>query len=1010
MSDSTDPLFPPGTGDALVHIEIAHLGRLWTQNPTLAEGVTSLYGALAGDLRDDHGGQAVAVSTDGSLLVFASVDTALMWCIRMQEALLSAGWPDGLDQEMPPPSPGLETVTGGLRTQMGIHLGQADSWIDRARVARLASLTQPGQVLITEAAWSAAEMPSREGGVVIRDIGEAVLHEGDRAMPIVQVLPRSLARRRFDTLQTTLVPRSNLTRSNPAFVGRTADTEALEERFTAGGRLVSVVGPSGMGKTRLAREFAHLHRSDHPGGVWMIRLSRCRSPSDVLWAAATTFGISHQAGGLAIIERIGQALRGLGRALILLDGVNIEGAASAIGTWVRGAPEARFIVTTRRPLDLEWETLQHLNPLSPRDASSLLSARIKQIQPRGGATPTQEERERLAYLTGGAPLAIVLVASHLASTAPSTVIDALEAQQTGDEPPCLDAVVAAVWEQLHERQRQILHVAATHPGDIDAQALIATMEHANSPDPTHQPRHCLEQLLAWGVVEWSPIASSAPTVILTDAVRDHARQHAAEAGSIQAQITEQLLQTIASGTAHIDVPTLRELYTQTQQEDPQQAARLALGIHRGLTDRGLAFEDMQMLDTGICAAQDSSDTELELSLRLSRAQVSRSGSNWDAASDDLKAALKLSSDLDLQLQAAAKRAMGAWHRDRGDNEQALHVLIEARTVLEEAGEQDPGLLGDLGALYRSMDRFEEAVGVLEAASQLCTDRSRRCQVLIELGRAHLSIGRVDPAARSFERAMEDAEAAQDLRLQAINRSLQAEVALLQGRADTAAILYGQNVDALTTTGYRALLAEVRANLGDLHLSRDALDEATLEYGHALALCHELGLPTIEAHVLAHLGVTARAQGDIDGALDKLAGAAALARAQGNAQLETFVLAHRGAVEAAWDRLDAAQLEFTAAKERSEADGDPMAQVILDVLAGFMDLAHARDAAASDREDEAQSQVQNALARLARGASHESRVAPPRGNETPSRLADLRVALRLLDSALANVVPREIPPT
>jgi hypothetical protein len=87
----------------------------------------------------------------------------------------------------------------------------------------------------------------------------------------------------------------------------------------------------------------------------------------------------------------------------------------------------------------------------------------------------------------------------------------------------------------------------------------------------------------------------------------------------------------------------------------------------------------------------------------------------------------------------------------------------------------------------------------------------------------------------------------------------------------------------------------------------------------------------------------------------------------------------------------------------------MYQVILDVLGGFADLARARDAAASEDEEQAAAHVDHALNRLARGTSHESRVTPPRGGETPHRLGDLRVALRLLDGALSALTPRELPP-
>ena len=117
-------------------------------------------------------------------------------------------------------------------------------------------------------------------------------------------------------------------------------------------------------------------------------------------------------------------------------------------------------------------------------------------------------------------------------------------------------------------------------------------------------------------------------------------------------------------------------------------------------------------------------------------------------------------------------------------------------------------------------------------------------------------------------------------------------------------------------------------------------------------------------------------------------------------------AHRGEVEAACDAVDDAEAAFDLAKTHLEAGWDALANTIHDVLAGFVDLARARDAALTDDASQQAAHVDAALNRLARGSSFETRSTPPRGRETPSRINELRLARLLLDGALSALEPVE----
>ena len=107
-----------------------------------------------------------------------------------------------------------------------------------------------------------------------------------------------------------------------------------------------------------------------------------------------------------------------------------------------------------------------------------------------------------------------------------------------------------------------------------------------------------------------------------------------------------------------------------------------------------------------------------------------------------------------------------------------------------------------------------------------------------------------------------------------------------------------------------------------------------------------------------------------------------------------------------DAVDNAVVAFDVAETHLEAGWDALANTIHDVLAGFVDLARARDAALTDNEEQQAEHIDAALNRLARGSSFETRSTPPRGREVPSRINELRLARLLLDGALSALEPVE----
>jgi len=111
-------------------------------------------------------------------------------------------------------------------------------------------------------------------------------------------------------------PEHNLLPARTAFYGRIADREALQNLLADGRRLISVLGPPGIGKTRLMLELGWTELGRWPGGIWLIQLAQTRTVKGIQAALASVLGVST---GAEDNPQILRALRARGRALFLLD-------------------------------------------------------------------------------------------------------------------------------------------------------------------------------------------------------------------------------------------------------------------------------------------------------------------------------------------------------------------------------------------------------------------------------------------------------------------------------------------------------------------------------------------------------------------------------------------------------------------------------------------------------------------------------------------------------------------
>ena len=230
---------------------------------------------------------------------------------------------------------------------MGIHTGEAlltgGNYVGLAlhQVARIMAAGHGGQVLVSDATRRlVAALPQ---GLELRDLGERRLKDLASPERIYQLVGEGLAEK-FPPLKTLDTKPNNLPVQVTSFIGRDELTEA--RAALAGTRLLTLTGPGGTGKTRLALQLAAEESDEFTDGVYFVGLDSIRDGALVGSVIASTLGLA-VSGGTQPMDAVIDHLRERKVLLVLDNFEQVVDAASDIARLVREAPDVKVIVTTR---------------------------------------------------------------------------------------------------------------------------------------------------------------------------------------------------------------------------------------------------------------------------------------------------------------------------------------------------------------------------------------------------------------------------------------------------------------------------------------------------------------------------------------------------------------------------------------------------------------------------------------------------------------------------------------
>ncbi len=336
-----------------------------------------------------------------------------------------------------------------------------------------------------------------------------------------------------------VVPPTPPPRPRTPFFARDDDLAALARLLGGESRFVTLTGPPGVGKSRLALEAAARFAAASPGGVGFADLAPLRDPALVATAVAGAVGLAER-GARPLPEQIAAHL-GIRPLLLVLDNIDpVVEAAQFLVDLVAAAPGLRVLATGREALRITGETRYPVAPLDTASAAMLFVERAHAADP---SFDPQAHRASIAGICArleGLPLALELAAARLRFLSPGEVLTGLEsrlrllAHGPRDLPPHQRALRAAIdWSHdlLTPDERLVFRRLAVFAGGCTIEAATAVCDRAEglSP-PTLAAPVVLEALVDKSLVHEGGAGRDDVRFAMLDSLREYATERLAESG------------------------------------------------------------------------------------------------------------------------------------------------------------------------------------------------------------------------------------------------------------------------------------------------------------------------------------------------------------------------------------------------------------------------------------------------------------------------------------------------
>jgi predicted ATPase/class 3 adenylate cyclase len=372
-------------------------------------------------------GQEVSTEGDAFFAVFRSAADAVNAAVTVQREVAAMDWPNGVSV----------AVRIGLHTGEGVLGGDNYMGLDVHRAARISAAGHGGQVLLSDATRTLVDshLPA---GVELRDLGRHRLKDLPEPEHLHQLVIAGL-REAFPPLRTAEVSPTNIVAPATALIGRDRELRELDA-LLASTRLLTLTGPGGTGKTRLATELGTRAAGRYRDGVFLIPLETFEERSPAAGEIGRTVG-ARAAGQRDPEDNLMEHLAEREVALLLDNLEQLAGAGPLVSRLLTSAPRLRIVATSRAPLHVSGEQEYPVPPLAVPTADEAADvenlARVEAValfvdraqRARPGFRLTETDANAVVAICrrlDGLPLAIELAAARVKIFSPAALLSRLD--------------------------------------------------------------------------------------------------------------------------------------------------------------------------------------------------------------------------------------------------------------------------------------------------------------------------------------------------------------------------------------------------------------------------------------------------------------------------------------------------------------------------------------------------------------------------------------------------------
>ena len=860
--------------------------RLWEQHPqamahALASHDALLYAAIAA-----HGGVVFRTVGDAFCAAFDSAPAALSAALASQRALHAEPW----------------GATGPLRVRMALYTSTAevreDDYVGEpfSRILRILEAAHGGQTLLALSTrdLGADHLPP---GIALRDLGEHRLKDLSRPEQIFQLISPDLPNN-FPPLRTLNRYATHQLLPPTPFIGRAAEQAELAARLADPAcRLLTIVGPGGVGKTRLVLEAATNAITGFADGICFVPFAPVGSAELIIPAIAHALGFAFS--GAA--EPFAQLIRYVREKDLLLVLDNFEHLLEGTGLLadiLQQAPQVKLLVTSRERLHLQWEWVIELRGLpshpAGRDAGpagstamALFVERARRIRGDFALEPHEDACvTQICQLLEGLPLGIELAAAWVRVLSCAEIAQeiarnldflAAAARDVSARHRSLRAVFDQSWNLLSNGERRVLRQVSVFRGNFSREAAT-------------QVAGATLPLLAALVDKSLLRRNAAGRYDMHELVRQYAEEHLR--GSAEAQETHERHAAYFLALAEEAEPQLlgagQEAW-RSRLEDEHDNLRAALAWSR--------------------AAPEGAETELRLAGAL--AHFWELHSHFSEGRKWLEGALRRRGSVVPAVQAKALNAVGVLAEAQGAEAGAVALIEESLALRRELGDEQGSAesLLYLGRFARNRGDYARACRLEEESLALF----RKHRIMWGVVWALMSLG---------------------------------DVALDQGDQARAAARFQETLARAQELGNRHAVAWAIRNLGLVAHTQGDQAAAAARYQESLTLFEEIGSAWGRAEVLCNQGWLAHMQGDDRRATAHYQESLALFRELEGKRLISACLEGLAGLAGAQRRPERAARLFGAAAALRESVGPPLPPVYRSYYE--QDVAIARAGFAAER--------------------------------------------------------------